>query len=48
LLLAWCVEWTGSYSAMFQVLAGVIALAAVGAVIVGLPPPFISDSHHGA
>src|SRR5262245_18814436 len=26
LLLAWCVEWTGSYAMMFRVLAGVIAL----------------------
>jgi MFS family permease len=26
LLLAWCVEWTGSYTMMFRVLAGVIAL----------------------
>jgi MFS family permease len=40
LLLAWCVQWTGSYSAMFQLLAGVIGLAAVSAVIVRLPPPF--------
>ena len=30
LLLAWCVEWTGSYAAMFRMLAGVIAL--VGAM----------------
>jgi MFS family permease len=40
LLLAWCVDWTGSYSAMFQLLAGLIALAAVGAMIARLPPPF--------
>src|SRR6185503_8059415 len=26
LLLAWCVEWTGSYRAMFEILAGVIAV----------------------
>jgi MFS family permease len=26
LLLAWCAEWTGSYTMMFRVLAGVIAL----------------------
>jgi len=26
LLLAWCVEWTGSYTMMFRVLAGVIAI----------------------
>jgi len=30
LLLAWCVEWTGSYTMMFRVLAGVIAM--VGAM----------------
>ena len=39
LLLAWCVEWTGSYAVMFQVLAAVIALVAAAALIVSLPPP---------
>ena len=48
LLLAWCVDWTGSYSAMFQLLAGVIGLAAVGAVLVNLPPPFIGAPHAAA
>jgi MFS family permease len=38
LLLAWCVEWTGSYQAVFQVLAVVIAATAVAALAVGLPP----------
>ncbi len=37
LLLAWCIEWTGSYVAMFNVLAGVIALAALAAAITPLP-----------
>ena len=37
LLLAWCVEWTASYAAMFNVLAGVIALAAVAALLTPLP-----------
>jgi MFS family permease len=37
LLLAWCVEWTGSYAAMFRILAGVIAMVAVAAVIAPLP-----------
>jgi MFS family permease len=37
LLLAWCVVWTGSYSAMFNVLAGVIACTAVAALIVSMP-----------
>lgn len=41
LLLAWCLEWTGSYAGMFEVLAGVIALVAVAALLVSLPdaPP---------
>ena len=39
LLLAWCVEWTGSYAVMFQVLAAAIAIVAIGALIVSLPSP---------
>jgi MFS family permease len=39
LLLAWCLEWTGSYAAMFRLLAGVIAVTAAGALIVPIPPP---------
>jgi MFS family permease len=39
LLLAWCVEWTGSYAAMFAVLAAVIGMVAVGAALVTLPEP---------
>jgi MFS family permease len=41
LLLAWCVEWTGSYTFMFQALAAVIGAAAVAALVVSLPdaPP---------
>ena len=39
LLLAWCVEWTGSYAAMFRILAGVIACAAVAGLLVSLPAP---------
>jgi MFS family permease len=38
LLLAWCVEWTGSYQAMFRVLAVVIAATGVAALAVGVPP----------
>jgi MFS family permease len=38
LLLAWCLAWTGSYAAMFRVLAGVIGLTAAGALMVTLPP----------
>ena len=37
LLLAWCVEWTGSYSGMFNVLAAVIGLAAFSALLTPLP-----------
>ncbi len=37
LLLAWCVEWTGSYAAMFYALAGVIGITAVTALITKLP-----------
>jgi MFS family permease len=37
LLLAWCVEWTGSYAAMFNILGGVIAITAVAAVATPLP-----------
>ena len=37
LLLAWCVAWTGSYAAMFRILAGVMAAAAGSALVVTLP-----------
>ena len=37
LLLAWCIELTGSYSGMFNVLAGVIGLTAFSAVMTPLP-----------
>jgi MFS family permease len=37
LLLAWCIEWTGSYAAMFNILGAVIAVTAVAAVITPLP-----------
>jgi MFS family permease len=37
LLLAWCVDWTGSYVAMFRILAAVIAATAVSALVVRLP-----------
>jgi MFS family permease len=39
LLLAWCVELTGSYAAMFRILAGVIAATAATALVVDIPPP---------
>jgi MFS family permease len=37
LLLAQCVEWTGSYAPAFYVLAAVVALLAVAAAVVPLP-----------
>jgi MFS family permease len=39
LLLAWCLEWTGSYVAMFEILAGSIVLVALAALVVSLPDP---------
>lgn len=41
LLLAWCVEMTGSYTVMFELLAGVIAMTAVVA-LAGPVPQFAS------
>ncbi len=37
LLLAWCVEWTGSYAAMFRVLAGLISVVALAAFVAPMP-----------
>jgi len=37
LLLAACIEWTGSYAGMFNILAGVIGIAAFSAMITPLP-----------
>ncbi len=37
LLLAACLEWTGSYAAMFNILAGVIGAAAFAALVTPLP-----------
>jgi MFS family permease len=39
LLLAWCVETTGSYAAMFRVLSVAIAVVGVSAVAVTVPSP---------
>ncbi|HEX6163894.1 MAG TPA: MFS transporter [Vicinamibacterales bacterium] len=39
LLLAWCVEWTGSYAAMFNILAAVIGALAFTSMITPLPEP---------
>ena len=37
LMLAWCVDLTGSYSAMFNILAAVIGIVAISALITPLP-----------
>ncbi len=37
LLLAWCVQWTGSYGAMFRILAAAIALVGVAALALRMP-----------
>jgi MFS family permease len=44
LLLAWCLDWTGSYTAVFEILAVVIAAVAMAALLVSLPdaPPVLS------
>ena len=39
LLLAWCLEATGSYEAMFHILAAVITVVGAAALVVSLPPP---------
>jgi MFS family permease len=39
LLLAWCVDRTGSYAVMFRLLAGVIAAVAAAAFVAPLPRP---------
>jgi MFS family permease len=43
LLLAWCLDWTGSYTAMFQILSALILAVAVAALLVSLPdaPPIL-------
>jgi MFS family permease len=38
LLLAWCVERTGSYQAMFRILAAAIAAVGIGGLFTSLPP----------
>ncbi len=37
LLLAWCVEWTGSYATVFFLLAAIIALTAIVSLITRMP-----------
>jgi MFS family permease len=44
LLLASCVEWTGSYAAMFNILAAIIGALALAAMITPLPRAVLSAS----
>lgn len=39
LLLALCIDWTGSYATMFRLLSGVIAVTAIAAFLARMPPP---------
>lgn len=39
LLLAWCIEWTGSYRGMFYALAGAVASVGIAAILVRMPTP---------
>ena len=43
LLLAWCIEWTGSYGAMFNILAAVIGTLAFISMVTPLPIPSSPD-----
>ena len=43
LLLAWCVEFTGSYAAMFRILAGVIVATGAAALVVEIPRPLLAQ-----
>jgi len=44
LLLATCVAWTGSYRAMFYILATIIGMFGVAALAVPLPEPSTADT----
>lgn len=45
LLLAWCLELTGSYAVIFEILAATIAVVALAALAVSLPdsPPVLTS-----
>ena len=45
LLLASCIEWTGSYAAMFNILAAVIAVAVLSALATPLPQRDTAGAH---
>ncbi|HMD10702.1 MAG TPA: MFS transporter, partial [Marmoricola sp.] len=38
LLLAWCIDRTGSYAGMFRILAAVVALTSLCALVTPMPP----------
>ena len=44
LLLALCVAWTGSYEAMFRILAALVAAIGVAGLMVGQSPAARADS----
>jgi MFS family permease len=44
LVLAWCVEWTGSYAGVFFILAAIIGLTAGAALVTTLPSPDAQSS----
>ncbi|MGE5834205.1 MAG: CynX/NimT family MFS transporter [Acidobacteriota bacterium] len=45
LLLAWCIDRTGSYAAMFRILAAVVALTSLGALMTPMPPRALEAAH---
>jgi MFS family permease len=47
LLLAWCIDRTGSYAAMFRILAAVVALTSLCAVVTPMPPRAQPPAHPG-
>jgi MFS family permease len=48
LLLAWCLEWTGSYASVFNILAAVIGAVAFSALITPLPTVELSAGEASA
>jgi MFS family permease len=45
LLLAWCIDRTGSYAAMFRILAAIVALTSLGALMTPMPPRALEAAH---
>ena len=48
LLLAWCLEWTGSYASVFNILGGVIGVVAFAALMTPLPGPAMAPREASA